>query len=129
MIGEFEKWLSSRQREIHHIASLLSQEVSKEPEALISDVTEIEAWYGRANEIFSEAEAWLEHGKRFFLPSRGESTEGERKVVMEDSVADIRKLRNTLEGYVDGIKQRVSLAQSILRYQSQFVERPQTIRK
>lgn len=117
MIDNFTTWLQNRQPEIENVGLLLSTQLSSEPASLIEDLVAIEAWNGRLNELLASCNAFLDQAKLFYLPSGDEMRESERKAVVEDRVANIRKTRDILEGYCDSVKQRLILGESILRWE------------
>lgn len=117
MLDQFSDWLNARKPEIDTVGLLLCSQLSSEPSELIEDLAAIEAWNGRTNELLASCNAFLDRAKLFYLPQSGEMRENERKAIVEDKVADIRKVRDILEGYLDSIKQRLILGESILRWE------------
>ncbi len=117
MIEQFSDWLTEKQGEIEHVSTLLSVQLSSEPADLIEDLTAIEAWNGRLNELLANCNAFLDRSKLFYLPEAKDLRESERKAIVDEKVADIRKTRDILEGYVDALKQRLILGESILRWE------------
>lgn len=126
MIDQFTEWLEKIHPELEKTGLILATRLDSEPEALIDDILEIEAQNARIGELRAIADSWLDRGKLYFLPSKEEGlSEGERRAVVDDKVRDIRRVRDILESYQDAIKHRITLGQSILAYERQFIERNQ----
>lgn len=117
MIDHFTQWVLANQKDIEHVGLLLSTQLSGEPAQLIEDLTTIEAWNGRINDLLATANAFLDRGRLFYLPNAEGMRESERKATVDDNVADISKIRDILESYSDCIKQRLILGESILRWE------------
>lgn len=117
MLDQFSDWLKGKQEEIEHIGSILATRLPADPSELIEGATEVEAWGSRVGELLAVVESFLTHGKLFYLPEAADLRESERKAIVDDKVADIRKVRDILESYKDCIEKRISLVQSILRYE------------
>lgn len=117
MIDQFLDWLRTYQSEIEHVGTLLATQLSSEPGDLIDDLTTIEAWGARIGSLLASANAHLDRAKLFYLPEGGEMRESERKAIVDEKVADIRKTRDILENYSNCIKQRLILGESVLRFE------------
>lgn len=124
MMPEFLDWSEKVKPEIAHVSGILANRLSDEPEALISDLQEIEAWNGRVGALLAQADSWLDRYTLTSLPSRDGRTEADRKAVVESETSPIRLMRDTLEHFCDCIKQRLILGESILSYhKQQYAER------
>ena len=123
-LQEFIFWSEKIKPEIEHIHSILSQKLSSEPEELISNLQEIEAWNSRAGALLAQANSWLDRYKLIAMPAKEESkSETDRKLQLDKEVAPIRLVRDTLEHFCDSIKQRLILGESILAYfRAQYTE-------
>jgi hypothetical protein len=117
--------VSQTWREIDHVQKILSTKLSDEPEKLIGDLENIEAWNSRMGFLLADANSWLERARAQSIPDKEGKTEFERKILMEDAVTPIKRHRDVIESICDSIKQRLILGESVLSYQKQFAERKQ----
>lgn len=122
MIEEFIAWEEKIRPEITHVSEILSQQLSDEPSKLIEDLENIEAWNGRIGALMAQSDSWLDRYSLICMPPREGKTEADRRAEVESIVSPIRLVRDTLEHFVDCIKQRLILGESILSYSKQFVE-------
>jgi hypothetical protein len=114
----FIDWRNSISGEMDHIALIMSEKLSDEPEKLIDDVTICEAWYSRVGFMLAEANSILEEESVKCLPEEG--TELSKKVALQGALAPIKKTRDQIKILLDAIGQRISLSQSILKYHTIF---------
>jgi hypothetical protein len=119
-LEDFLSWEAYIREEVDHIKSILAQRLSDEPEALIKDLEDVEAWNARAGFLLAEASSYLDKARPFYLPERNGNTEADRKAIADMEMADIRKFRDYVEVLTDSIKQRLILGSSILAYYRQF---------
>lgn len=118
MIDQFSDWVKSKQTEIDHVGKLLFESLPTEPSEMIEALTGIEAWNGRISELLAHCSAFLDRAKLYYLPSDSlDMKESERKATVDSQCADIRKMRDILQGYSDAIKQRLILGESLLRWE------------
>lgn len=122
MIEGFTSWLTRIQPDMDHVFKILSERLSDEPEELISDLRNAEAWNARVGTLLAEANSWLDRMSYQSKPDRDYGTEMDRRLKMENETADIRMMRDKIESLCDSIKQRLIMGQSILKYQTQFIE-------
>lgn len=120
---DFLVWCEKMEEEMKHVLQLLGERLSDQPEELIQDLLAIEAWNGRCQFILAEANTYLDKARFAYKPPKEAGTEMDRRLILDDSVATYRLIRDKAEGLVEAIKQRLSLGQSILAYQRQFIER------
>ena len=102
--------------EFHHVAALLQEPLSDEPEALIKDLEAIEVWNARMQFLLAEANSHLSHETFVNLPTDG--TEFSRKTALKAMTAQEEEERDKLEAICDSIKTRITLGQSFLKYYS-----------
>jgi len=121
MIEQFATWLEGKQGEIEKVGLLLATQLPTDPIELIEEATVIEAWGGRMGELLANSEAFLSNAKLFYLPDAGDLREAERKAIVDAKVSDIRRVRDILQSYQDCIEKRISLIQSILRFQNPHI--------
>lgn len=115
------KWKESIVPELEHVSSILSEQLSEEPEALIHDLKEVEAWNGRVISLLAQSNSWLERSKHQLMPLKEEGkSEADRKAQVDAAISPIRLIRDTLEGYADSIKQRLILGESCLSYAKMY---------
>lgn len=122
MIEQFNNWCQSVSIEIEKVQKLLMNNLSDQPEALIRDIQIIEGWFGRMSYILAEANSYLDRAKFLLMPSKEKMTEFERKIVLDNSVSDIREMRDKIEGLHEAVKTRINLGQSLLAYMRQSLE-------
>lgn len=120
----FENWLDSVMPEMNEVQTILSKKLSDEPAGLIQDATEIEPWYSRMTYILAEANTYVDQHALTYLPPKGEYSELDRKVIMASKLSPIKQIRDKFESLSDAIKHRISLIQSILRYQNSSSQAP-----
>lgn len=108
--------------ELAEIQKLLRQRLSDAPTELINDLSTIEAYNGRVLTLLAEANSLLDRATHDLRPVQGEGSETDRKVKMEASTADFRRLRDILEGLSNAIKQRLILGESFLAWNRQFAD-------
>ncbi len=120
----FLEWSEKIKPELEHISILLSEELSDEPSSLIQNLTNIEAWNGRAGALLAQADAWLDRYTLEAMPQRQEGRlEADRKALLDSETSPIRLLRDTIEKYSDSIRQRLILGESILGYMKIYAEK------
>jgi hypothetical protein len=123
MINQFNDWFQSKLPDVRKVQDLLMVQLSNEPQQLIDDLTEVEAWASRCGELLAESNAWLDRAKLFYQPEKTEDLrESDRKAYVDSQVSDIRKVRDIMDSLCDCIKNRLILGESILRMQSIFRE-------
>ncbi len=123
------RWVESITPKLVVVAKLLIQNLPDEPEALIHELTAIEAWYGRTGYYLAEANSWLDQATYIHMPEKkAQVTELDRKTQVEHEVADIRAWRNKIESIHDAIKTRITLGQSLLAYRRQSIENNKVMR-
>lgn len=121
---EFTGWLNSIQPDLRNIFGILKKRLSREPEELIKDLMEAEAYNARCNYLLAQANSFLDKGGMFYLPPRDEELkELDRKMALAAKLAPIREMRDKVEGMCVAIKTRITLGQSILAFERQFIER------
>lgn len=121
-LEDFTKWHEGIEEEMELVGRLLSDPLSDEPMELIQDLEQIEPWYSRLTLLLAEANSYLDTAKWNLLPPKGDRMEADRKIELDSKVCNIRLVRDTIEGYLESIKQRIILGESILRTFTQFNE-------
>lgn len=119
MIDQFIEWHDSIESEIGLIGSILSAKLSDEPEELIRDLQNAEAWNARTGYLLAEANSWLDRFSLFAMPTKEGRSEADRRVLLDSETSAIRMVRDTLEHYCNCIKNRLILGESILSYVKQ----------
>lgn len=123
ILEKFAEWEALVRDELHSVEMSLNHPLSDEPEALIADLAEIEAYNGRCGSLLAEANSFLDHAKYVLRPSKESGTSFDRQIDLDNAVSPIRCVRDKLDAFCDSIKQRLILGESLLRYYSQFKER------
>ena len=122
ILEEFVIWQKSIEEEIKHISSLLSQLLSDEPMTLIGDLTSIEVWNARCQNLLAQANSWLDRCRFSLMPQKEEGkSEADRKAEVDNAIAPVRLMRDTLESFCDAIKQRLILGESVLSFHKSYV--------
>ena len=121
-LDDFYIWLQKSEPEIEHIHALLSKLLNDEPEALIGDLEEAEAWNSRAGFLLAEANSFLDQAKRHFLPTKEGNTDFDRRILLDEACSLVRLNRDKIESLCDSLKQRLILGESILGYLRMFKE-------
>lgn len=116
----FETYSSSHLRELDQVSKLLSEELSDDPEILQSQARSIEAWNGRLGVIVAWADSYLDMATadRIRAKEKGE-TDLDRQTKLDAAVARERRFRDVAQSLLKAIDRRVSLAQSLIRAQSE----------
>lgn len=127
MIEGFNEWMEGAWIDVEHILGILRVRLSDEPEKLIADLVDAEAWYARAGTILAEANSWLDRAEFVSLPSRDYGTDTDRRVAMAKNVAPVREFRDKVEAVTNAIKNRITLGQSLLAFKRQSLENVKTI--
>ena len=123
ILDDFISWKDKIVPELEQISSILSEQLSDEPEVLIHALKEAETWNGRALALLAQANGWLDLAKHQLMPPKEEGkSEADRKAEIDALVSPVRLIRDTLEGYVDSIKQRLILGESCLSYAKMYKE-------
>lgn len=102
--------------EFQHVALLLQEPLSDEPELLIKDLEAIEVWNSRMQFLLAETNSILNKESMAALPDTG--TELERKTAQKAIISNTQEERDKIEGLCEAIKTRITLGQSILKYYS-----------
>lgn len=124
ILKEFIEWHDQVKDEITDVMSLMSKPLSQEPEELIRDLEVIESWYARMGSLLAMANSFLDRGRNELLPEKEMGmTDLTRKLALDAAASPIRMSRDGLDSICEGIKQRIILGESILRYMSQFSDR------
>lgn len=122
IMEEFVAWESGIKKEIEHVSMLLSEKLSDAPEQLIADLEAVEVWNDRCQSLLAQANSWLDRAK-WNLMSKGEGlTVFDKETKLDNDVAPIRLVRDTLEGFCNSIKQRLILGEAILGYMRLFAD-------
>lgn len=110
----FLSWRASSEPEIERIQELLSTKLSDNPSELLTQLTEVEAWHGRATTLLSEAATFLEQAEQEALMARDESwTDLDRKINLKAETSLERGAREMIAGLVEAIRTRLILGMSI----------------
>lgn len=125
MLQEFVDWNQKIQVDLIEVSKLLAEPLSDAPEQLIRDLRDVEVWNGRVGSLLAQADSWLDRYSHFVMPSKENRTEMDRKALLESETSPIRVVRDTILHFQESIKTRITLGQSILRYEAQFIERSQ----
>jgi DNA polymerase III delta prime subunit len=120
---EFEQWLLNSLEDILFVKKILKTKIDKSnPENIKESATEAEGWYGRMTEMLADANKYLDMAENDnIVPKSKEVTDYDRTIKLAYSVAIQRSIRDKVEGLVNGIQQRISLCQSLISYEKQFV--------
>lgn len=122
IIEQFVEWEKDHRHPIEHVQSLLGDRLSGEPEELIRDLQDAEAWSARIGELLANANSWLDGSKQALKLPREAGSESDRKIELDSLVAPIRLVRDRLESLEGCLKQRLILGMSLLSYHRQFKE-------
>lgn len=122
MIEEFQKWEESIRQEITHVSEILSEKLPDDPIQLINAMEAAEVWNSRMQALLAQSNSWLDRASFHLMPAKEGLMESDRKAKLNNDVAPIRLIRDTIEGFCDSIKSRLILGESILSYHKQFVE-------
>lgn len=123
VMDEFVEWNHGINDDFRHIGLILQQRLSDEPEELIGDLQDAEAWNSRCQALLAQANSWLDRATHHLMTEKGSRTDFERKAELGASIAPIRLVRDVLEGFCEALKQRLILGSSLVGYHRQFVER------
>jgi len=117
MIDDFEKWVAEMSPELDHVFELLGKRLNDQPELLIQDLIDIDAWQARLGYLQAEANWWLDSAIYFYRPEREEGkTEFDRKIILDGHVIYFRKVRDRIEAVCQAIRQRLVLGGGLLSY-------------
>lgn len=113
----FINWHKIIKKDIGHIQSLLMLPLSDQPEALISDMRDIEAWNARCHTLLAEANFYLDRIAFELKPKKEGKTAFDLKTELDSLTAPYRLVQGILEGLTKAINQRLVMAGGILSYQ------------
>jgi hypothetical protein len=102
--------------EFEHVSNILKECLSDEPQLLIGQLSDIEAWNSRMQFLLAEWNSILSQESLSKLPESG--TELERKTVQKAMISQTQEQRDKLDAICDAIKTRITLGQSFLKYYS-----------
>ncbi len=119
MIKDFKDWLIEDVGQLSTVKAFLRTPLSDNPTALQKQLASIEAWYGRATTLLADANSYLDNAIAIELLKikQDDYVSLERKAITDKAVSGERRIRDIVQGYVEAIKQRISLGQSLLRMQ------------
>jgi len=123
ILSDFIDWHDSIKTQIGKVTSLTIKPLSDEPELMIKQLEEVEAWNTRVGFLLAEANGWLDKASMELRPPKSEeASEADRRASLECSVSPVRVVRDKLESLAGCIKQRLILGESLLAYHRQFSE-------
>jgi RNA binding exosome subunit len=105
---------------ISKLYELLSSPLSEDIVELGSQATEVEGYYGMVLYFLPQAELYYRKEEYKILSdlmdkSERKPNEFDKKICVDAKASDYKLMRDTLKNMAEAIKQRISLAQSILR--------------
>lgn len=120
----FETWLKGDAVEIGTIQALMGEPLSDSMPVLIRQVTLIEAWQARLVNLLADANAFLDLAEyREIMTIDRDLTSLERGVTLKAKVVGERRIRDNIQGLYDVVHNRIILAQSLIKRQSQETNR------
>lgn len=115
-LANFRNWEESHRGELGEVFEMLHQSLSDEPELLVGQLSDIEAWNARVQYLLAEANSWLDNMHKLELPSKDDRSEMERKILLASAVSEPKQIRDKIAALCDSIKTRITLGQSMMRY-------------
>ncbi len=114
-MAEFHIWWEEKQGIVAEVVKVLNRELADEANRLRDQVVEIERYHGYLHTLLARANNHLDKcSAEALINLRG--TAVEKRVYMDDQVADVREVRDVLEGVLKTIQARMSFAQTWLNY-------------
>jgi len=118
----FEAWLLDNLQDILYVKKLLSETIKNDPEIIKESALNSEGWYGRMTELLADANKYLDIAESDNLISKSkELTDMDRQIKLAYKCAIQRSIRDKIEGLTKSLEQRISLCQSLISYEKQFV--------
>lgn len=118
----FEDWIFEITEDLEFVSGELRDRMENNPEKIKESALTADAWSSRSRELLAEAEAQLDIAEsENIMPKQSGMTDKDREVHLAASCISERMTRDKIQGYCDALAQRVSLAQSLLKYGLQFV--------
>lgn len=115
----FEAFVLQHAPEITKVQRLLSVPLSDNPAVMNEQVREIEAWYGRMTSLLAFADGYLDAAEQTNLqPKSKDVTDIDRSTALAAAVARERRFRDIASGLCEAIRQRVILAQALMKANS-----------
>lgn len=106
--------------ETAEVTDLLNDPLSDNPSKMDEQVRAVEAWYGRLTTHLAHANYYLDIAQRDTLkPKEPGKTDLDRQIESNAAVANERRLRDILTGMTEAVRQRVILAQALMKAHSQ----------
>jgi len=97
-VDDFAEWLTNIEPELTKVYALLSKRLSQEPEELIGDLEDAEAWNGRVGGLLAEANSYLDKGRFFFLSSIDKEQRAlDKEVELDNCVSNVRTISRFLD--------------------------------
>lgn len=117
-LPKYEEWAEGIEDDLNFIKEELHEAISDSPESIKASALTAEGWYGRMVELLAEANQQLDLEEAAHLqPKAPGFTDYDREIFLAAEVAHVRAMRDKIEGFCESIKQRISLAQSLLGYE------------
>lgn len=126
---DFIEWRSGVTRDISHVQGLLMDELSDNPNELVRQLAEIEAWHGRMTTLLATATTYLDLAEQAALMGRDEDwTDLDRKIELKARTALERFVRDEIDGLVESIRTRLILGMSLnkMNHGEKLADRYQT---
>jgi len=119
----FEAWLLDSLEDILFVKDLLKNKIDKaSPENVKETAAEADSWYARMTELLADANYYLDREEHEnLIPKSKEFTDYDREIKLAYKCAIQRSIRDKVEGLVNGLQQRISLCQSFLSFEKQFL--------
>ena len=112
----FKKYVDECATDLAFVEDLLGAVLSDNPEQLVGQLREVEAWFARVTKVCSDANAYLDVGEQHGLPPKGSGTDLDRQTAQAAAVAEQRAFRNRLDGLARAINTRLMLGMSLLKH-------------
>jgi hypothetical protein len=122
ILEEFLSWHDSIKAQIGIVTKLMVIPLHDEPENMIKQLEQVEAWNVRVGFLLAESNGLLDRAGFDLRPEKGEMSEGHLKAATEAATSVVRVVRDKLESLANCLKQRLILGESLLAYHRQFHE-------
>lgn len=119
---DFKDWRSSKEGYLAQILALANKPLSDEPEAMWSQMKEIEAKVGYLHFILAEANSYLDRAESQAIHDMNNAdgkkgnTDTEKKIKVAAIVCEQREFRDKVSGLIEAVQGKVMAGQTRMRY-------------
>lgn len=113
----FERYAASVEEDMAFVKDLLGKMLADNPEQLVRQLRECEAWYAWLNVCLADANSFLDVAEAASLVAKDKSvTDLDRAAIQSAAVANQRGFRNQVEGMAKALDTRLMLGMAVIKH-------------